>query len=51
MNDNDLLIVARINPENINSQNLFFENGFVDYGVDPDATDYHKWARLVVRTA
>lgn len=49
VNSNDLLIVARINPENTNSQNLFFENGFVDYGVDPDATDYHKWVRLVTR--
>ncbi|WEV45998.1 hypothetical protein OZX62_05890 [Bifidobacterium sp. ESL0690] len=40
------VIGARIDPMNLGSINLFKRNGFIDMGVDPEATEYHRWVRI-----
>lgn len=40
------VVAARIDPQNKASGELFRRHGFEDYGVDPEATDYHRWLKF-----
>ncbi|MBT1179634.1 hypothetical protein [Bifidobacterium vespertilionis] len=42
----DPVVGARIDPSNGASGALFSRHGFVDAGVDPEATEYHRWLRF-----